>query len=280
MNELLSKLATEPAFEHMQRWRVLPLHGGRPDNTVLRLTFEEEDYVAKWARSTEIEVHRMLLGLDLKHVAVSVFPNLLNDGILVTRFVPGGILRDPALATDLVIEYAKVQNRLEPDVEVSAEARVAWSDYMVNALDTARLKLNTIETTPTVSELVKLVRALQPNWRTMATEYAQMPFAWLHYDFRERNLLAGPPQAIIGWGKSRGAGPFMHDIARFCLLHEPSFATFREVSDICRRSSEPKLRRWIHVATWANFVAKLRHFEEFESDFAGLLPLYQLLDPA
>lgn len=276
MKELLEKLTNEPTFEDLRLWRVVPLNGAQ---TVVRLSHEEHDYVAKLAKPNEVEVHRRLLKLDLQNIVTSRFPNLLDHGVLVTSFVPGGPIREPFLSQGLVIDLARVQNRLDPDPVVSQEDRVTWRDYAIDAMQMGQLKLGRTRKSGTVLELTTIVRALQPRWREIATEYASMPFAWLHYDLREANILAGLPQTVIDWGSSHGPGPFLYDMARFCLSDGATFHTFSGVSDLCRRASDKELSRWLYAAACANLATMLKYLEVYENDLGRLLPFYQTLMP-
>ncbi|HEY0867557.1 MAG TPA: phosphotransferase [Fimbriimonas sp.] len=271
MKQLLEKLAAEPTFDQMREWRVVPLHG----DTVIRLSQDGSDYVAKLAKPNEVEAHRKLLRLNLRHVATSVFPALLDTGVLVTRYVHGGPIRDPRLEPALVREMAQVQNALVPERLPSDAERVSWQDYVLNAMETGRLKLAQLRPSAPVDALTALVRTTSPAWRSMASDYASMPFGWLHYDFNESNILGGPPQTVIDWGSSHGSGPFLHDMARFCLVDDETLFTFRETSDLCRKPELGEVRRWLQVAAFANLATTLRHLEVYEKDLNRIVPFYQ-----
>lgn len=271
MKDLLDRLKVEPLFADMRGWRVVPLHG----ETVLRLSQGEHDFVVKHARSNEVETHRKLLALGLRHVSTSVMPDLLGQKVLVTKFVPGGPIRYPRLDPSLVRELARIQNTLVPDRQPTEAERVSWQDFVVNALETGRLKLSQLRPSAALDALTALVRSTSPNWRSMASDYAAMPFGWLHYDFNESNILAGPPQTVIDWGASYGSGPFLYDLARFCLLDEETMFTFREASDLCRKPELAQVRRWLQVAAFANFATMLRRLESHENNLNRIVPFYQ-----
>jgi len=107
--------------------------------------------------------------------------------------------------------------------------------------------------------------------------FAGSPFAWIHHDFDDYNLI-GWPQKLIDWGSSYGYGPYLYDISPYLLNNQESLRMFSQSSWIWARHAEEDNQRSLMANVCARFVGFLNwNLDDFlKMDMAP--PIQDLLE--
>ncbi|MGD2175506.1 MAG: hypothetical protein PVJ27_08890, partial [Candidatus Brocadiaceae bacterium] len=228
---------------------------------------DDADYFVKEVQPHERDVLLAMIPLRLSHVPRVAFPALLRGSILVTDFITGGPIQSKMLEPGLVRDFATVQNRLRSRAPTPSDRRF-FREGFLRCSEGGRDRLRRLRAEQqwlVLEGYAEIAARLARDTEQFACEFASMPFARQHHDFREENILAGPPQVICDWGSSYGHGPFLYDLAPFCLRHPENLAAYAEHSKICRQADAPQVRRWVHVGAVAGFWSVLHYLDEFSS---------------
>jgi Ser/Thr protein kinase RdoA (MazF antagonist) len=108
---------------------------------------------------------------------------------------------------------------------------------------------------PVCDVYLEALASIEGRMTRIAREYVGMPFARLHYDLREDNVV-GKPQRLADWGSSYGQGMFMYDVAIHIGGDAQARKAFVETSDICRKASERDVAGWLWLATCIRLTEK------------------------
>ena len=222
-------------------------------------------YFVKATQENEGRILLWLSGLSLRHVPDIVYPDMLHHNVLVVAFVPGGNLTSKHLDSSLVAEYAQIQRqwqqqgrhkpRTASDVQRSGDYCMACNAKAGEVLD--RL---TKEGYPFADTAATLYEGLADRMAAIAQDLAQMPLGLLHHDFREENVLVGPPQQICDWGSCYGEGPFLFDLAPFVIHDSELLSCFLRCRVPAANYSSADINRWLFAALALRFLGFLRYF--------------------
>jgi len=263
VDELIDLLLTEPDLADAHSAEVTPIAGGLTSPLHVRVRGGRYDLAVKLARNHERDILLRMQPLGLTHVERVLYPRLLQRNVLVTSYDASGPIRDLRLAPTLVAEFAHIQNTLSVP---SAHDDKGRAFYGTGAERWARGAVERWRALRTVSPIVDryepLIGLIDRARDTLPTAYGGLPFARMHHDFREQNILAGPPQRIVDWGSSYGDGPFLFDLAPFCLGDATTWRVYRENSRICQAASPDQLRTWLWIAALTSLAAMWHYLPE------------------
>ncbi len=273
--EFRARLASHQSFADADAWQVTPVRGGLVSAHASRWRRNGADYFVKEVRDNERDILQRLIPLRLRHVVHVVYPELLDAGILVADFMAGGTITDKRLEPGLVRDYATVQNWVTSDSDRETH-RAFYRDSLVRWWDGGRENLDHLSAEhdwPILEGWRRVAECLDSEREAVTEEFGRMPFAQVHNDFREENIMAGPPQVIVDWGSSYRGQPFLSDLAPFCLGHPDTLSVFAEHSDICRAARADQVRHWLFVCGCARFWGALHYHRELAAgrDLAGWL---------
>ena len=270
LGELLQRLERLPHIGDPRAWHVEPITLGGVSQHTYRLRTPSVDLFVKTTRDNESRTLRLLSYLDLAVCPRILYPELLDENLLVAQYVPGGPLRERRLEPGLVANYCEMQNKLnqrhlfesvEPFTRCAFHAEDVGGFYrglIARGLVEGYPKLIALRAygLPIIEEYVEVAQRVGEHADRIADAYAMMPFAWLHHDFREDNIV-GSPQKLVDWGSSYGHGPFTFDLAPFLIVDREGLATFIAGSQICRQAERSEILRWIFAGTCAAFMGFL-----------------------
>lgn len=227
---------------------LLQLEGGRVASHVYR--FDAADgrrLVVKETRPNETLILRVLAHLGSDVSPRIHHPELLKASLLVWEYVtpatPGPV------SAALAQAYARFQNVTEDGTIFDELALPAkrdksghdfYADTLIRCLAQGRENVRKMERiglqTPwTICEVLELVGA-HPN--ELADGFGAAPFAWIHNDFRDENIVGadgdGGGQRLIDWGSSYGYGPYLYDIAPYLLESDEAMRAYGAESTIWR----------------------------------------------
>jgi hypothetical protein len=227
----------------------------------------DKDFFVKEVTSNEKNTLQLLNRAGLKIAPAVHSRRLLEKGYLVTDFIPGDRLQSKHLQPSLIRDYAQMQNALndrslfEPNLTPSGckyndRDDGFYRQALIHNFREGRQYLNELSSAyglPIVDQLQRVADSLDASLDAIVNEYAGMPFAWLHNDFREDNIL-GDPQRLMDWGSSYGHGPFLIDLAAFLVDDPGSLMLFTQESDIGKSTDLLRMKRWLMAALGARFV--------------------------
>ncbi len=264
----IKRLQTEAAFNQLESWEQTQITSGTQSGNVFRLTSGEQDLFIKEITDHERDIHKQLLDIKLKHVLKSKHPDLLEQNILVTDFVSCGSITTKQLDHNLIVEFATIQNTLLPPGQDkgahAASGEFFRKGFAENIAAAGKRMVVLKQEAPTIAkEYTRLVEHMQRNKEKLTQEFAAIPAARQHHDFREANILAGPPQRLIDWGSSYGDGPFIFDLAPFLLADQQQLEIYVGSSDICRVAQAGQIEEWLVSCALARLAEMLRYLEAF-----------------
>jgi len=260
-------LQTERTFRPIEDWRITSISVGSVSPNVYRLRNGPEDYYVKEINEGERKSLLVLAAIRSKLTPPIIFPDLISRRILVSPYL-GPCLRQKAkLELQLFREYARMQNMLnDPGVRENLRRThgYKWSDKDNGWFSRGYAKgisgclpwIIRFKQRYKLHELDMWVKAfsfMAGNARLIAREYSGMPFARLHGDFREDNVV-GKPQRLADWCSSyersiNGHGPFMSDVGLYLARDERVKRAFIRASNICRKADARTIDRWIWLAS-------------------------------
>lgn len=268
--ELITRLEMTPELEGIGDWKVRTISMGEVSRHKYRFRSRNQGYFVKETKDNESHTLQMLASLELDICPEVIVPDLLTENILVAEYIPGGALRKKKLERGLVVNYCAMQNalndkRLFKSVEPFAQGEFHscddsgfYRDLIVRGCREGYPKLMTLQQyeLPIVAEYMRVADLVREHQHHIADEYSEMPFGWLHHDFREDNIV-GSPQKLVDWGSSYGHGPFLFDLAPFLINDDLTLQTFVTQSNICQQATMADVERWVFIATCARFVGFL-----------------------
>ena len=276
LGELERRLQAHPAFQDLDRWAITDIKSGATSPHTYRFQMGDRDYFVKEVKANEKRILGLLSALDLEIAPSVVYPELLEQDILVARYVRGMPHDSKQLPTTLIRNYARMQNVLN-DKRNLTQNDAFYGCTFTDADDGFYRKSITrcIERgyenlvglrrhrLPIVEAFVEIADHIRTHRESIEDGFSAMPFAWLHHDFREAHIMGDPPK-LLDWGSSYGHGPFLFDLAPFLFSDEAGLAVFVADSDICRHAGRKDLERWLYVATCAGFAGfALWRLQEF-----------------
>jgi len=242
-SELLDLLLTEAGLADARTAEITPIAGGLTSPLHVRVQSPRYDVAVKLVRDHERDILLRMHPLGLTHVERVLYPRLLERNLLVTPFDSSGSMRDLHLAPTLVAEFALIQNELsDPSTHGARERAFYGRGAEIWAREAVTRWRGLRSASPIVDRYEPLIDLVDRASETIGEAYGALPFARMHHDFREENILAGPPQRIVDWGSSYGDGPFLFDLAPFCLGDAATWRVYRSASHICQAASADQLR--------------------------------------
>lgn len=302
-HRLLELLRSRPAFVDLDAWQVEAVPGGTVAEHVYRLRGPEGECFVKTCKPNEVRVLRLIHALGLDVAPRILEPELLPQGVLVAEWLTGGHARGHRLDGHLIAEMAAFHKALNDSERVRAAAPWERSFRVTREPDfyrdtvrrvfregppkLAALKLDL----PIAARWLALAERLQGRVQGLAEAYATMPYAWLHHDLREANIV-GTPQRVADWGSSYGHGPFLYDLAPFMANDPDGLAYYCARSPLCAGIDQATIEGWLVAAlaarfggwlTWCLPIAPASTLAEWEAllayEFAPLAPLETALLP-
>jgi hypothetical protein len=161
---------------------------------------------------------------------------------------------------------AELQNRVVPQGWEKSDADTRFYEQsLLGSCDEAAATMDCLfrEKCPVAGMLADILESIVADKAHVARVYGSMPFGWMHNDFREDNILRGPPQQVADWGSCFGMGPFLNDLAPFLLGSPERLAVFTARSNICRMSRPDQIREWLRAAAQARFVGLLHYLDGY-----------------
>jgi hypothetical protein len=264
-DELLARLRGKAEFQRIEEWTIRRIASQTSAHTY-HFRCAHVEYFVKLIKDNERRILQVLDRLGLELAPRVIYSDLLEDDILVAEFIPGGQLQSKRLDPVLVQRYALMQNALNDESlfrEGNPASGCAFSDHddgfyragFMRCLEEGYEELLRLRhhRLAIVERYVRLAEHVRANRAWIADEYADMPFAWLHHDFKENNIVGHPPK-LVDWGSSYGHGPFLYDLGSFVRQDAQTMATFVQHSDICRSVAPAQIRRWAYVSTCSNLA--------------------------
>jgi len=248
------------------RWRIVTIRSGMTSPHTYRLRRGEQDYFAKEVKANEARILRLLTHFGLAIAPRVIVPELLQDSILVAEYVEGAPIESKRLPPDLIERYADMQNVLNDreallgskafqDCMFTTEDDGFYRRSIARCLDQGYENLLSLRRhdLPVIEAFIEIADRICADRDAITDAFAGMPFAWLHHDFREAQIIGCPPR-LVDWGSSYGHGPFLFDVAPFLICDGGGLETFVSCSEICRSARPASIARWLYAATCAAFA--------------------------
>jgi len=272
IDEITRLLTSRGITDDWEITSAFPLHPMKP---IYRFKGDEHDYCVKVIKDNEKRALQRLVPLNLRHVQRFIAPSLLDKNVLVTEYLPHGTLSELNISPDLIREYAELQNTfnkkpyiddLDLDIDENGFLRGdPVNGFYIKAIKPSfeigyqNLKQSIAMHNPAFSDECRAIADyIMKHKEAISYEYATMPYAYLHNDFRVDNISDSDPQYIIDWGSCWGWGPFIFDVAPVLLNDKRNLQVYTKTSDICRESDSSQIHRWIVVAACARFIYRFR----------------------
>jgi hypothetical protein len=262
--EFKRRLQSSPTFRDLERWTITDTDTGLTSPNSYRFRCDDLDYFCKEAKDNEVRILAFLTQFELEIAPRIVLPELLEQDIAVYAYVRGAPLEGKTLPQSLIVNYAAMQNLLNQEhvfrqadafrgCTFSAKDDGFYRNSITRCIDQGYgnlLKLRA-HNLPVVEAFVELADHVRTHRAVIVDDFADMPFGWLHNDFRELQIIGDPPK-LVDWGSSYGHGPFLFDLAPFLANDERGLATFIARSDICRSATRAEVERWLYAANCAS----------------------------
>ncbi|MHC4480370.1 MAG: RNA polymerase sigma factor, partial [Planctomycetota bacterium] len=271
LEQIASVLRTKPEFADVHRWTGEDLTPGKDESRAFKISYRGRAIVVKRTTWNERNTLKLLTSLGLRIAPSILYPDLLDQGISVEEFVPGGQIKAKKLDGSLIEDYAEMQNVLndrelfekhKPDdprcqFSDSGEGGI-YAEQILGACEEGYADLVKLRHwgLPILDQYIELADRMRSQRHQLAREYSTMPYAWLQHNFYEHNIV-GSPQRLVDWCHSYGHGPFLCDLAPFLIMDQEGLAVFRAHSAICKAADAASLERWLVAATRASFAGML-----------------------
>jgi hypothetical protein len=274
--QLERRLRAHRVFAEIDRWTVTGMAGGITSPHTYRFQLGDQDYFVKEVKANEKRILRLLSTLGLEVAPKVVLKELLEEDILVAEHISGEPLKSKKLPPALIRNYAEMQNVLNrKDVLIKTDAFAEchfveeddgfYRRSITRCLDQGYRNLLSLQRhdLPAVEAFIEIADHVRAHRGRITDTFSDMPFAWLHHDFREAHIVGDPPK-LLDWGSSYGHGPFLFDLAPFLFTDREGLRVFVAHSDICRNADPATIERWLYAATCAGLGAFLMwHLGEF-----------------
>lgn len=261
-----SRLEAHPRFRNWDRWQVEAVTSGLTSPHTYRFRLDDYDYFVKEIKPNEARILRLLAHFDLRIAPPVLVPELLADDILVAEYIVGDPLASKTLPPGLIERYADMQNVLnDRDTLLGTEAFAGCSftteddgfyrRSVLRCMDRGYENLLSLRRhdLPVVEAFVGIADHVRTHRDAIAAAFSGMPFAWLHHDFREAQIIGDPP-VLVDWGSSYGHGPFLFDLGPFLIGDPEGLQTFAACSEVCCGAAPASIERWLYAATCAAFA--------------------------
>ncbi len=265
-------LQKKEEFSDLSNWEIEKIKVGNTSPIKLKLSIESTKYFVKLIKDNEKQILKILSSMNSELIPKVIYPDLLDQNILLCQFIDGGTLKNRNLDPELIKNFAQMQNLLNDDIFIK------WSKfldgYIRTKIDNGMFRNYVLESIPLgydnllelkklrldiVEDFLEIFDVLIKKSDLIAREYAKMPFARQHHDFREDSITRSP-QKLVDWGSSYGHGPFLFDLSPFLWKNPKSLKIFMDSSSICRNSNEEHIMRWLFIATCFRFILMCRYF--------------------
>jgi hypothetical protein len=260
--ELEEVLRSIPEFSDFNCWELKHLGIGEMMHTYI-LSKGNKRYFVKEVKPHEAQANYFLSILGLEHLPTTLYPELLDKKVLVMPFIEGGMMRERKRRIDygLLHDFIKFQNKMNDKSFFDKYNRLGIHNFgrvdegffkgrVVRNLKAGRLNLLKAKRKyhiPIIDKYIEIADFLKPFANKISEEFASMPFARQHHDFREDNIIS-KRHLLIDWGSSYGYGPFMYDLAIFLIHDKKALNIFIKESNIARKATKEQIKRWLYVA--------------------------------
>lgn len=260
--QLKEVLRSVREFSNLESWNLKHLGIGEMLHTYT-LSKGKKKYFVKEVKPHEAQVNYFLCILKLKHLSHAVYPELLEKNVLVLPFIKGGMMPqiDRKIDLNLIRDFTKFQNRLNDkeffekhnkfNLKNFSKKNDGWlTGRLQRNLAAGRINLVKLKKKygwKIIDKYIEIADFLKLEENKLSEEFANMPFARQHHDFREDNIL-GKEHNLLDWGSSYGYGPFLYDLCLFLVNNKKAFDIFIKNSSIAKKYSKKQLERWLYVA--------------------------------
>lgn len=277
--ELKKFLSSKSEFKNINSWKFVMLpHGGVSPHTY-KVSKLLKVFFVKETTDAESGILETLVKLRTKIIPEVRYPSLLRKNVLVATFVKGGHARSKNIDSQLIKGYTILQNELN-----KAKYRKRLNKYngctssvkddgFFRSWITTDFKaekdliyLHKRYKLSITKKYLELLAHLREQRNEITNDYVSMPFAILHNDLKEDNII-GKPQKLVDWGSFYAYGPFLKDLAPFLSYSKKNFALFLKNSNICKNFSKTKIERWLFVALAARFLSHCKWRLKFGKNF-------------
>lgn len=273
LGKLMGILQKKEEFSDLSNWEIKKIKVGNTSPIKLKLSLESTKYFFKLIKDNEKQILKILSSMNSELIPKVIYPDLLDQNILICQYIDGGTLKNRNLDPELIKNFAQMQNLLNDDMFIK---RSKFLDgYIRRKKDDGMFRNYVLESIPIgynnlhklkklrldiIEDFLVIFDVLIKKSDLIAREYAKMPFARQHHDFREESITKSP-QKLVDWCSSYGHGPFLFDLAPFLWENPKSLKIFMDSSLICRNSNEEQIKRWLFIATCFRFILMLRYFK-------------------
>ncbi len=270
--KLMGILQKKEEFSDLSNWEIEKIKVGNTSPIKLKLSLESTKYFFKLIKDNEKQILKILSSMNSELIPKVKYPDLLDQNILLCQYIDGGTLKNRNLDPELIKNFAQMQNLLNDDMFIK---RSKFLDgYIRRKKDDGMFRNYVLESIPIgynnlhklkklrldiIEDFLVIFDVLIKKSDLIAREYAKMPFARQHHDFREESITRSP-QKLVDWCSSYGHGPFLFDLAPFLWKNPKSLNIFMDSSLICQNSNEEHIKRWLFIATCFRFILMWRYF--------------------
>jgi hypothetical protein len=262
--DLLNILHKAGAFKEVHTWQFTAITEGSISPHAYRVERGKKVYFVKEVKENEANILAVLSEAKSPLIPRVIYPALLADRVLVAAFAKGKHPRTKVLPPRLIRNYALMQNALNapewrkrrkkrednthPEKDDGFYRKGLQEGFRQGGMHVDRVRAFHL---PIVEKFVDVYRRIEENRDWLFSDYCTMPFARIHHDFREDNILN---DKLVDWGSSYGSGPFLFDLAPFLVGHRKQLGLFMKTSDICKAHTRAKIDTWITASLVARFI--------------------------
>ena len=264
--EFKRRLQSSPTFHNLERWTITDTDSGITSPNSYRFQCGDRDLFCKEVKENEKRILAFLTEAQLEIAPHIVCPDLLEQDIAVYEYVRGAPLTGKMLPETLIRNYARMQNLLNQEhvfrqsdalhgCTFTREDDGFYRSSITRCIDQGYEHLFKLRAhdLPVVEAFIEIADHIRAHRAPIVDDFSGMPFAWLHNDLREIQIIGDPPK-LVDWGSSYGHGPFLFDLAPFLVNDERGLATLIAHSDICRSATQDEIERWLYAANCASFA--------------------------
>jgi len=272
LKEIKEILKKEKDFKDISKWKFEHIKLGEMQHKY-KISKGKRVYFVKELKIHEAQMEYFLSVLKLEHLPYSLYPKLLNEKVLVRKFILGKMLRSKKIDLGLLRDFVIMRNKLNNEkffdkynilklknysqkddgfYEKGLKGNFAYAPRVLKKLGKYKLK--------EVDDFWKILRHIKKDKKSIIKDSVNMPFAKQHQDFREDNIIVGKDgkQKLIDWGSSYGYRSFMYDPVPFLVNNPRALKAYIKNSDNCKGISDEQIKRWIYVALAARFLDVIR----------------------
>jgi hypothetical protein len=268
LEQFKQKLTSIKEFKNIESWKFTKIKEGIISPHTYKALKKKKIYFIKETTPHESHILKALIKIKSKLIPKIVHPELLDKNILVYVWINGTTMKIKKLKSELIINYAKMQNNLNGSKNNRQLNRYSlnkplscddgyYKKSFLGDLDNKNLlRLKKEYNLKILDNYLKIYDKIKKNKAVIVEVFTKMPFARLHNDFKENNIIG---DKLIDWGSSYGHGPFIRDLAPFLINDKQGLEIFKKYSNICKKSSDKKIKNWLYASLVSRFIELLKN---------------------